>query len=762
MSTSQSDSAVPSPVVQKKPHHVPKRVPLSCEPCRRHKLKCDRAVPCSTCTRYSREDLCLLYPAPPKGKRVDSHHRQKTQNHPAYTVRANNDKRPAPTASGNRSSPSRHGDLLANVWSDDPIYETTDSLADVPVTDQVTEQHRPQRERWHLVEDVPLLTANQSLSTRHQHLSATGDATTAQPNDAVGILFPQNLPLFQFSTGHDGSLLDTLEFSDDELQWKKLLVRLLPTRTQADILLGYFIENINWLFQTVHIPTFRKEYSSFWDGKVEDANLPWMSLLFTILSLSALYIPGDAVEVVGLQRESIRKHAHIWHRACLQALQAGNYERKPTLLQLQTFSITQLYWYATNDIETINSRMGQAVRNAQALGLDKDHTPASNVAEEMRHRLWWDLVDSDTFQSICLDRPPLIQVHLTNVPLPLNCNDLDLGPDFAHAKTLDEPTTMSMNIYRARVFQLINRALVTDPSQFQSYNSVIEIDRQLVRIIDELPWYFQLDNDGKPKTFSVAHDFLTWQNHILRTCVSTQRIRMYRPFLDTVTSAFDTCIAAVEGSLAVYRTLRRNRPIATQQKFYPQAYQIFSVAVTLAALLLVERTIPNAARFRVDIQSMAADLGLLETQACPVSIAVNGRSVLLKMISLFEQGDSCSPEDAEGLVTDISIILGGENTTRAYLGRRTAAETRNGNQGHANLGDGNAQADISGGLLGSEISPAQLMDAQPTDQVLSLTPLVGGVEGLFAWDDFQLSDPYGLFNWDMTGLLSDVLASGRE
>lgn len=40
--------------------------------------------------------------------------------------------------------------------------------------------------------------------------------------------------------------------------------------------------------------------------------------------------------------------------------------------------------------------MGQAVRNAQALGLDKDHTPARNVAEAMRHRLWWDLVDSDT------------------------------------------------------------------------------------------------------------------------------------------------------------------------------------------------------------------------------------------------------------------------------------------------------------------------------------------------------------------------------
>jgi len=40
--------------------------------------------------------------------------------------------------------------------------------------------------------------------------------------------------------------------------------------------------------------------------------------------------------------------------------------------------------------------MAQAIRNAQALGLHKDRVPARNVVEEMRHRLWWDLVDSDT------------------------------------------------------------------------------------------------------------------------------------------------------------------------------------------------------------------------------------------------------------------------------------------------------------------------------------------------------------------------------
>src|SRR5690348_14316989 len=114
---------------------------------------------------------------------------------------------------------------------------------------------------------------------------------------------------------------------------------------------------------------------------------------------------------------------------------------------------------------------------------------------------------------------------------------------------------------------------------------------------------------------------------------------MYRPFLsDHNSTAFHNCTKAIEDALAVYRTLRGNKGMRTQQKFYPQAYQIFSVAVTMATLLLVEGTIPNSAQSRIEIQKMASDLGLLEAQACPVPVAANGRKVLLKMLSFFEQG----------------------------------------------------------------------------------------------------------------------------
>src|ERR1700753_2460016 len=46
------------------PQRQRKRRQLSCLPCRLHKLKCDRRVPCETCVRYIRTKQCNQHPAP--------------------------------------------------------------------------------------------------------------------------------------------------------------------------------------------------------------------------------------------------------------------------------------------------------------------------------------------------------------------------------------------------------------------------------------------------------------------------------------------------------------------------------------------------------------------------------------------------------------------------------------------------------------------------------------------------------------------------
>jgi len=354
---------------------------------------------------------------------------------------------------------------------------------------------------------------------------------------------------------------------------------------------------------------------------------------------------------------------------------------------------------------------------------------------------------------------------------------------------------MSMNIYRAKIFQIINKALVSDPAQFKCLNAVIELDRQLLDVMEKLPWFFQLDAQGKAKEFPASYDFLIWQHHILRTCVSTQRIRMYRPFLAEQSGlAWANCLSAVEDAMAVYRPLRKNMSSGMQQKFLAQAYQIFSVAVTMVTILLVERSMPHFSRFKSDVEIMTADLGLVDAQACPVPVAVNGRKVLLKMLALLEQG--CSPEDAERLVPDISIIIGGENTTRAYLGRRETQESSSVSRRATQPTSGRVQGSLSTapagpvqheqlhdsanrGLHNHELNPGATVTPTTSDAVLSastygsIIPNLGDAASVsipfpdpsdfsFDFGDFQLSDSYDLFGWDMTGLLSGAVTSANR
>lgn len=324
-----------------------------------------------------------------------------------------------------------------------------------------------------------------------------------------------------------------------------------------------------------------------------------------------------------------------------------------------------------------------------------------------------------------------------------------------------------MNIYRAQIFQILNRHFCAgDGTGLGSYEQICTLDAEILDLVTKLPWYLQLNDDGAPPRLSEPLcEVLTWQNHILRTCVSTQRIRMYRPFLSArVEDAWTNVVKAAEDAMVVYRTLRTDRAPTSHQKFFAQAYQVFSVAVTVAALLLVEGSLPIANVYR-QIKDMAMDLKILEDQGCPVPVAVHGRQVLLKMLALCDGRvtNPASPEDAQRLVPDISVILGGENTTRAYMGRLASQVQMNTPNTTVSPTqpvplhehEAGQMAEASG-----ERNPLEVAGFSP--QSLIDPPWSGVLEDLDP--DMFLEDvrPLGLLNWDMTGLLIDAQSRMNE
>ncbi|KAL9567480.1 hypothetical protein ACKAV7_008430 [Fusarium commune] len=658
---SQSDQLAQAPVVDKPPRQGGgKRIPLSCLACRQHKLRCDRRVPCGTCIRYRREAQCRENPAPSqrRGAAIG-----------ASIHRAVEDRRSSTGAA-----------VISHVQQGIEALETRLYGGDAGYAGRPTAVQSA-----HPLSDRAGSSPSQNFTSFVRLLGLNEDLGEAPPPSLPQILAEAN------REKHLSSWWSFLDVQHRKRVYRQQLSAALPTRSQCDLLANYYLEHVNWIFQTIHVPSFRRDYVMFWDTGMDQADLIWLSLLFTVIS----------------------RH------------------------------------------------LGQAIRNAQAIGLDRDTTPSTCLEDEMRHRLWWDLVDADMFQTICLDREPLVRLKDPGVPLPLNCDDHDMTASSIHPKPLDVPTVMSMNIYRAQAFRILNRHFcATHGDCLQSLEGVRRLDAEIVELVTQLPWYFQLDEDGNPPRLpEPLHEILTWQNHILRTCVSTQRIRMYRPFLAThVEDVWENVVKAAEDALAVYRTLRLDRATTSRQKFSTQAYQVFSVAVTVAALLLVEGSLPIPDAYNL-IKDMAMDLRMLENQGCLVPVATHGHQVLLKMLAFFDRRwtDPVSPEDAKRLVPDISIILGGESTTRAYMDRLSSqAQPRTPTRTISAAGQQIAAGDVvdvrtvnneSGKPAEeTEITPESLMDSSCGDMMEGIDP------ELF----LENIRPLGLLDWDMTGLLVDI------
>ncbi|GAD99338.1 hypothetical protein TERG_01466 [Paecilomyces variotii No. 5] len=456
---------------------------------------------------------------------------------------------------------------------------------------------------------------------------------------------------------------------DSRLFWKTHLAAVLPSQNQCDLLVCYYLENSNWLYQAIHVPSFRRQYAEFWASNVDDIDLIWLSLLFTLISISALHIPFDLVEAMGFEHSTIRGLAHRWHSASRQALYAGEFESKPSLTQLQTFIATQLYWLSTKNIEAMNSALGQAVRNAQALGLDKG-TPGSNCLEtELRRRVWWDLWCCDTFQSLCLDRAPLIHTAASKVPLPLNCNDHDITETTLNPRPMDEPTDMSATICRAEAFKILRKIYISDGDYLSSYDYIREVDSELQRLIDCFPWYFRTGSEASARHLS-SLDRIAWQHCVLHISICMQRIRMNRQFLHArIGESWAVCARAAQRMLDVYRSMREPDVdrFRRSQKYLAQGYQIYTAAVTLAAFLLVERSFPDFSPelMRKDIEMVISDLALKDIG----SIVADGLCVLRKMLDMIDQRESRDPQARESLVREIAVVFGGEQPTRRYLKR---------------------------------------------------------------------------------------------
>lgn len=622
---------------------------VSCRPCRERKVKCDRTSPCKSCVRHNCADQCRTYHKPPIS--------------------------------------------AVSKFS----FSEQDRL---PSRDQVPILNSPSGSQTHsrlAVTPAPRRDGNYAMGVHQPAILGTmGQAQTVWPDHSLSS--PEALhvhrTLEELRKGRSilaaplasslfgaGSRLT----AEERLEWQIYLVASLPSRSQSDLYVSWFLQHINYLYQTIHSSSFNQQYLAFWMTPVADTDLIWLSLLYVMISLSTMFI--EPVKSTAADGAELRGSAPHWFKLSRLALHAGEYESRPCLTQLMVFQESQLYWYAIKAIETLNSALGQAIRCAQALGLDKDRSPSTDLESELRHRIWWDLCSNDTFQSLCLDRQPLVQSYLSEVPFPENCDDCDLTPASIFVRALDQPTVMAQHVFRARIFKVLNKLYANNGNDLTNYAAVAAVDDEVATIMNQYPWYLLIQEGSDSSVFlsttlPPAFDYLQWQHHVIHTSVCIQRIRMYRPFLRThFEYCWPKCVAAVEGAFAVYHSIRSSdleRFLASPKRIV-QSYQAFCSAISIAVFLLVERPILPA-KILGDIELVIQDLKDMSEDKNSIPIAVHGRRSLTKILDAYQgycrdarrrasadEAPTIATEYLHSLVPEIYTVMGGTSSAKRYL-----------------------------------------------------------------------------------------------
>lgn len=297
----------------------------------------------------------------------------------------------------------------------------------------------------------------------------------------------------------------------------------------------------------------------------------------------------------------------------------------------------------------------------------------------MRHRLWWQVCKADTFQSLCLDRQPLVQSHLSKVPSPLNCDDSDLTDSSVRPRPLDEPTCLSYAVGSVSVFKALNKLYADDGAHLSSYEWVAAIDAELVSTLDRFPWYMNMSCDKafvKSKNI-VGYDHIRWQHHLMQNTICMQRLRMHRPFLRSYSrsACWPKCINAIQNTFSVYHAIRNTDPqrFARSQKRLTSSHQIFCSIVSVAVFHLMER--PNLPQsMQHEIETVIQDLKSLAEADDSLPMAADAKATLDKLIVAYRTGFHSTGSNfgdpgtanLQALIPDLYKMMGGLLTTRRY------------------------------------------------------------------------------------------------
>ncbi len=188
--------------------------------------------------------------------------------------------------------------------------------------------------------------------------------------------------------------------------FKQQVVRLLPCRSQGEMLLEYYFEHINWIYHVIHVPTVKEIFHTLYSNIEQNQlpNLGHLSLISALFALSAYFC--SATSKLYFKVGESKAMCHRWTLLAQDALSAADCLNQPTVETFQTLILISNHIFPnTGALVTIRILTSIMVYAAQGLSLHLTDSEANKrtrmntqvdwVDIEVKRRLWWHVVATD-------------------------------------------------------------------------------------------------------------------------------------------------------------------------------------------------------------------------------------------------------------------------------------------------------------------------------------------------------------------------------
>ncbi|KAL7903781.1 hypothetical protein GGI35DRAFT_465225 [Trichoderma velutinum] len=568
--------------LRKRRHQKP-RVLLSCNTCRKDKLKCDRRKPCATCVKRHREASCTYgreWPAPANitGSSIINERLLFDDRLRSFDGRLRHleDKLSKKTSSG----PESRGSEL-------PCPRTLRNGSD-SVSCRVGSKPSLDSTSLH---DASRPINNDTLFTNASHwLAIMNDATAELRRCNINV--EDGIGNKQQRTCQGPALLTG--FFKDTLFMEHL--GKLPPRETADALVYRCLDSMEPFLITIHAPTFKQEYLEFWENP-ESFPPAWLSLLYGILCCSIWMDHTTDSNVAGLSLPSDFEFYRIQSAAFLAKSDMaipGKYKVEAAVVYLG------MEYERTDNLKTdVSVLLGLVSRLAIVSGYHRDtqiHSQITIFEAEMRRRAWLTLLVTDCVVAYETGLPRVVPSGLGDAKCPRNLLDEDFDP-----YTLELPSariaTRACNriIYMEKMNAILSMAAdIADltPDLASQPQKVASLCEQLNAIRDSIPTVLRIASTGS----SIRDEKMAiWRSNLemtyQRTCCVLHRPFLTKRTMDFQTQSFrETCVSAGERILELENEIFQvySRKTSNRHKIWFQASRCVSDGLTAAMVVCLE------------------------------------------------------------------------------------------------------------------------------------------------------------------------------